>query len=400
MGKLWLFCGVLALTIGACGGGGGGSSAPATGGNNNPGGTSAFDNTIGLPACPAGNALFSVPPISLDLLQYWQPLGHMSPPAHVFPADHQYLTLFAANAGSAWPLLAPGNIRVYQVKASTTGGITDYGVYFQPCGDVRARFGHVTSLSAALLAAAGPLDQNCSTYLPAPNAPTTGCDSRQFKFELKAGEAMGTAKGLDFWLQDRRIAPLHFTNPARFVADSGYDTFHTVGASDYFTPAVAAQIAPKVGGIDPRTYSGSVFRTVAPQGGSIAVDVDGSAMGYWFNPAQAYPPESYHAALVPESLLPTSTQVFSIGLSQPNHGSEAIIGTFTPTTSGSVNRAFDTVTANGNIYCYQTSWHTGAVFLLQLSSASALRLEYREGPTSCAAQSPYAFTGAAFTYVR
>ena len=386
-----VFGSLMVFMLVACSGGGSGSGS----------GNTQFDDSLGLTSCPANNQVFSVSPLSLDQVEYWQPLGHLNPPAHTFPTDHQYVTLYQTSGISPLlPLLAPGDIRVFLVTSSKVGDITDYSIYFQPCGDVRARFGHVISLTAELLAAAGSLDQGCSTYSPTPNTSTTNCSSRTFRFDLKAGAQMGVAKGIDFWLQDRRIPSLHFTNSSRFSTEYGFDTFHTVAASEYFTSSAYYQIKPKIGGVDPRTYRGSIYRNEAPLGGTIAVDVDGAVMGYWFNPKQPSYPESYHASLVPDSLLPDILQVFSVGVSQPNSPTEPIIGTFTPTTSGKVNRSFDSVTADGSIYCYEITFHMGSVFLLQLTNASTLRLEFRNGPTTCAQHSPYTFTANSFDYVR
>lgn len=402
MNKHWgilgvVLCGALAI-LASCGGGGG------VGGGGAGGGSTQYDYTHGLAACPAGNAQFSVPPLDLDRVQYWEPLGHQSPPAHVFPTDHQYVVLAQTDPATfsgppTLPLMAPADVRIYAISASTVAGITDYSVYFMPCGDLQARFGHVTSLSAEVLAAAGSLNVACTTYQPAPGSTVTSCNSNDFKLDVKAGAAIGTAKGVDFWLRDRRVVPLHFANPGHFpVGDTVFDMFHTVGASDYFTTSVSSRIAPKIGGPDPRTYIGSTYRTKTPLSGTIGVDVDGTAMGHWFNAAQAYPPESYHASLVRDSLLPDNLQVFSIGVSQPNTG--AILGTFTPTTSGDINRSFDGVTADGNTYCYQVSWHQGSVFLLKMVNATTLRLEFRDGPTGCVQHTPYTFTANAFDYVR
>ena len=104
--------------------------------------------------------------------------------------------------------------------------------------------------------------------------------------------------------------------------------------------------------------------------------------------------------MIPDSVLGDTTQLFSLGLSQPNSSTEAIIGTFTPVRSGVVNRTFDQVTADGNIYCYEITFHSGAVVLMQLTNANTLRLEFRNGPTTCLQHTPFAFTANTFDYVR
>jgi hypothetical protein len=386
-----------AIALASCGGG-------------SSGGTGAGDPapsalTAGLPACPGGNELFTVPPVALDQVLGWEPLGHMGPPGHTFPTDHQYLytTAFGQPAD---PLLsiavvAPANVRVTQLFRSTYAGssVADYSVFFQPCADVQARFGHVVTLPAELLAAAGPIDKFCNTYEPSPGHPTTLCQSAPFRFDVAAGQPLGTmghggSISLDWWLQDRRAAPLHFANPSRFAGYNGSDGFdeaHIVPASAYYAPAVAAQIAAKLGRFD-----GKVQRTAAPTGGSIAVDVDGTARGYWFNPAQPYPPEAFHAALAPDYVTPAGLQVFSLGLSQ---GNAAVYATFTPLPAGSVNRAFETVAADGLLYCWEPLERQN-VIVAQLIDSATLKLEVRPGVATCAAAAPYAFSANAVTYKR
>jgi hypothetical protein len=233
----------------------------------------------------------------------------------------------------------------------------------------------------------------------------TQCSSRRFVYDAAAGETIGTAGdggsiALDWWLQDRRAAGVHFTNPARFAGfdnSNGFSEGKTVGASDYFTAAVAAQVAAKVG-----RYDGKLPRSAPPLGGTIGVDVDSTARGYWFSPAQpAFPPEAYHAALAPDYITPDTVQAFSIGLSQP-HSAQALptafYASFRTRDTGNVNRAFESVHANGATYCYETQ--PGGVVLIQLVDPLTLRVEVRTGMTACAPLAPYAFGANAFDYKR
>ncbi|MBI2770950.1 MAG: hypothetical protein HYX47_15100 [Burkholderiales bacterium] len=382
-----------------CGGGGGGGST-----GSNTGSTSNGTFSSGLAACPAGNEIFSVPPVALEQVRGWEPLGHMNPSAHTFPTDHQYLytTAFGQpnNPQLSIPVVAPSDIRITQLyKGSTGGGTPDYSVFFQPCADLGARFGHVVTLTPELLAAAGPITQNCQTYQASPGVNTTLCQSAIFKFDVKAGQQVGTLGGgvsitLDWWLQDRRISPLYFTNPTRFSTyngGDGFDEFHIVPASAYYTPAVAALIAPKLGRFD-----GTLQRTTAPTGGTIVVDVAGTARGYWFNPSQPFPPESSHAALVPDYVTPNTLQVFSLGVSQ---ATGSLLATFVPVATGTVNRAFEHVTADGNVYCYEPV-EGQRIVLVQLTDATTLKVDVRPGASSCAAAAPYVMAANAATYKR
>src|SRR4051812_493162 len=85
-----------AAALFACGGGGGGSD-----GGGSPAGSSTSDGGMfssGLTACPAGTQVFTASPVALAQVRGWEPLGHVGPPGHTFPTDHQYLytTLFGS----------------------------------------------------------------------------------------------------------------------------------------------------------------------------------------------------------------------------------------------------------------------------------------------------------------
>lgn len=397
----------LVALLTACGGGGAGGSNNL--GVANPNTT----NVAGLFECPPGNAIFSIPPVALANVVGWEPLGHLSPPSHTFPTDHQYL--YVANPslnGSlpqtrpSYPLIAPANIRVVMIASSTnsTSGTTDYSIYFQTCADVAGQFGHVGTLAGPLAALVSTISQHCNIYEPAPGFPVMQCQSGNLSIDISAGTQIGTvgdggSLALDWWLQDRRVLPLHFANAPRFsVRPDSFDIAHTVGASDYFIPSMASQIAAKMGRFD-----GAMKRTFLPLGGSIAVDVDATARGYWFKNGQPYPPESSHAALVPDYVTPDSVQVFSLGISQANVGSR--LQTFAPISSGSVNRAFETVTADGNTYCYEFNsnlffGNAANIILVQLVNSTTLRIEVSPQFTRCTAATPYNFSVNAVTYQR
>jgi hypothetical protein len=210
---------------------------------------------------------------------------------------------------------------------------------------------------------------------------------------------LGTAGGdpqhaiaMDFSFWDSRITPIVFANPARFgILSDGFDAYHDVAASDYFVEPLKTQVAALLG-----TYDGSVHRTIAPLGGTIAVDIAGTAMGHWYNPTQPVNPETPHLAIAPDNVNPNMIG-FSVGLSLPVWG--LALQEFLPVNSGLVNRNPGQVTADGNIYCYESpgNW----IMLMKMPTSSTLQLEGRPGAASCAAAQPWTFkSGASFTYSR
>jgi hypothetical protein len=357
--------------------------------------------SAGLKPCGAGTAMFTVPPIDLTKLGGWVPLGNLNPPAHTFPTDHQYLYLPFTNASlapAAVDVVAPAKMFITRARRTTysTKG-PDYSIEFSPCTEVHGEFGHVTTVVQAVLGQLGAFDQGCNTYSPDPATIVTACYTKPLGISIEAGAPIGTAGGaagvlaMDFSLFDSRVTKLSYANASRWQSSSdAFDHFHVVAASDYFAEPAKSQVAARVG-----AYDGRVKRTVAPLGGTIETDVAGSAQGAWFSPGQPTYPESPHLAIVPDNVDPTQIS-FSFGTSQP--GTSAATRTFTPASSGTLNRNPSQIAAGSQVYCYQFGF--GGIVLVQLVDASTLRVEGRGATTSCGA-GPYVFTtGATFDYVR
>lgn len=407
MRKLFLPALILALLATACGGGGGGGTSSSS--NNSsvtPGGSSSSsDSSHGTATCQGGNAVFTTTPLPLNNVIGWVPLGAMEPPGHAFPTDHQYLYYGSPSTpgNTTLNVVAPSDLRIWMIYQDT-GAQNTFDIWIEPCAQVIGRLGSLTGLASDVAAAAGAINQSCQGF-----GSYQQCQ-KALTYDVKAGAVIGTINSateyaLDWWLWDSRATPIHLTDPAKFTSgpQPGFTAANIVPASAYFTAAVAAQIAPKVGSFD-----GTQQRTTAPVDGTLAVDVDGTARGYWFNPSQPYPPDNYHAALAPDNITPSTTEVFSLGVSQANisqGGGSGVRGAFTPVLSGLVNRAFETVTSDGNIYCYtpvieNTAGQSGLI-ILQMPDANTLKIEVQAlTGGNCAAAQPWAFTSNAVTYKR
>lgn len=356
-----------------------------------------------LGACAQGTALLTVPPVALADVGGWVPLGAVGPPGHTFPTDHQYLYLATFTTPALQrpvDLVAPGNVTITRARRSTysTDGHSDFSLQFSPCKETAGEFGHVATIAPALLSQLGPLDHGCNSYSPNPGLIVSTCYTRSIAVQVSAGDALGTVGGapnpasLDFSFWDRRLTALRYANPSRWIVNNdGFDNSHVVPASDYFAEPARSEIAAKLGSFD-----GRVRRTTAPRGGTIELDVPGSAQGAWLNPSQPTHPESAHLAIVPDNIDPTQI-VVSMGLSQP--GFSAGQYRFAPASAGLVNRHPAQITADGQIYCFEPQF--GGVILLRLVDATTLRTEARAAASSCASQQPWAFnTGASFDYKR
>jgi hypothetical protein len=401
IGRWLLVLGGSAL-IAACGSHGDSSTSPAGKGGNTP-----LQNgriPLNSVTCGTKTALLIITPIPLSSMNGWVPLGQLSPSGHTFPVDHQYLYINAGFAPTTFrqpTLVAPADMYVTYIHAGTTTppGLSDYTIEFSICTEVYGQFGHVATIAPSLLAQVGAIDQGCQTYSPNPGTNVTTCETKQVAVAVHAGDAIGTAGGdpphsiaLDFSLWDSRVPAITFANSSRWpVASDGFDSYHDVAASDYFVEPIKSQVTALLG-----TYDGSVHRTIAPLGGTIAVDIAGTAMGHWYNPTQPVNPETPHLAIAPDNVNPNVIG-FSVGQSQP--GWTIGLQEFLPMNAGNVNRNPGQVTADGNIYCYESPgiW----IMLLKMPTSTTLQLEGRQGAASCAAAQPWTFNnGASFTYSR
>jgi hypothetical protein len=350
----------------------------------------------GIAKCPTGTAILTVSPIALTSITGWVPLGNLNPPAHTFPTDHQYLYYSIGTPVTApIPLVAPAAMYVSRAKRSTySTGQRDYSIEFQPCAETKGEFGHVATLTFELDAAVGAFDQNCNTYSPNPGLTVTQCSTKNVAVKLAAGDPMGflgsgsTSLALDFSFWDSRVTPIVFANTNRwFVSPDGFDRYHVVPASDYYTEPMTSQVAAKLGSFD-----GATKRTIAPLGGTIAADSTG-IQGHWFVTGQPTFPESPHLAIARDNVDPRR-YVISIGTSQPGFGGGSFI--FTPQATGIINLEPSAVVATSGIVCYQPQ--NGSVILIsRLTNLLpwVIRVERRAAASTCVSQQPYAFTAGA-----
>ncbi len=348
--------------------------------------------------CP-NRPLFTVPPIDPKDFLTIIPLGNLSPPDHIIPTDHIYLTVKDNNKidpTKAVPVMAPGDITITRISHNTalkSGKVfsDDYAIDFSPCKDVRANFGHVTKLSDELKAVFDKASPGCQSHNPRPEDKYSYCNA-DVSYKLSAGAAIGeagggTSTGLDWRLVDRRSMPLVWANPKRYRDDQ----FHFACPIDLYDPKIKAELYERFGG-----YGGQK-RTVEPRCGEVNQDKPGTAQGNWISgDGLIDQPEQWSKtlALVHDNADPT-IGVVSIG---------GVIGEptkiqFTPKHEGTLNREFGEVLPDGKIYCYQgemrraqdQSQPANLAFnrieslqrvIIQLISANSMKIELQNGSCS------------------
>ena len=210
--------------------------------------------------------------------------------------------------------------------------------------------------------------------------------------KARTGELLGTAGGqaggsqaLDWVTEDFRMTPLNFINNSRFIG-AGQDYSRYVACPlDYFTTGVHDALYGLLGGTPINgNFSTILKRTAVPLCGTTDYDVPGTAQGNWFignmQKGAAFIEDPNLALIYDE--INMSIGIFSVGTSMSSLGLQSGAYYFVPSSSGTVNRNFNSITPDANIYCYQTTQQTFSSYeiprkpaiLLQLVNSTHLRI--------------------------
>ena len=161
-----------------------------------------------------------------------------------------------------------------------------------------------------------------------------------------AGEGIGQAV-FDFGTYDKRIPAHQFANPKRW--EHREQMLHVVCALDYYNSPLKEQLKQRLGSAEQ-----GVKRTIEPICGTVAQDVVGSAQGIWVNPGSGpIGPENNYLGLLHDNLDPR-IPIFSVGELGAKVGLNYGTYTFTPASSGLVNREFKDIKSDSKIYCFET----------------------------------------------
>ena len=377
-----------------------------------------------LTACD-GSVLYSYSPLALENLTAIEPLGHVEGGGHTFPINHVYLDLklYQNRTAITSAVLSPGNITVWKIyrnvfysnQSMSVVLMTDYSISYSPCQNVAGFFYHLSNLSDLLLSNF-TAPYSCGIATPGGTS-TAGqeiyqsCD-KYVNIKVNAGERIGTAggepppagaQGLDWLMEDFRMAPLPFANDSRFDGVGQDYSRYVACPLDYFPTDLHNSLYGLLGGYPINANLGNLTvmkRTTPPFCGTTAQDVPGTAQGNWFvagapmgDDFTEYP----NLALVHDNIN-TTLGVFSVGTSMRPSGLGPDAYYFNPSATGLVNTDFEHVTSDGNVYCYQavekvfsfTQAPLTPVIILQLISPTHLRIEMI-GTNSCGA-GPWQFT--------
>ena len=281
-------------------------------------------------------------------------------------------------------LYSAGNLTVSRiiVEERRESGLTDYAMTLMLCEDITLVFGHVSSLSADLF---GDTSSFKDWHFVKEYGGASGRDIRRwdkdYDVRVTAGEVLGTAGGnpgqwaWDFAIFDQRHPAENVANPDRYGG----------GAPIVACPLSYFEEGPVLDQLVALVNRDKVEGEALPCG-SVIQDLPGTAQGNWYLFGTGnYPdtiPAGPHLALVHDNIHPLRG-AFSVGTSVS--GLRPDVYHFNPQTSGRVNLDFSQVTADDNVYCYDSLYHywgepisPADSILLQLTSETTLRIEKRD----------------------
>jgi hypothetical protein len=262
-------------------------------------------------------------------------------------------------------------------------GHEDYTVDFRLCRDVSGWFGHVSSVAERLLVPEGDW-RDCQQYSTAIET-VQSCQASLDRVVVAAGEAIGTGgfsialglMGLDFGLLDERVGN-YYVAAWRHPEPS----FHSICPWEQFEPTLQAQLYGKLAD---KGRSG-IVPAGAPRCGTMEVDVAGTAKGVWAEPGVTQPAagdETRYITLANYPYRPEDHLALSLGPAALG----AMVAVVPRVTAGRVNRAFESVTPDGLVYCYGPDIHFATTsWLLSVTGPSALsirRVSHASGPGPC-----------------
>ena len=326
-----------------------------------------------LPECK--NPLLTLSPVPLDSITAIEPIGSSNPPEHTLASisSDTYIAVTGQGTTQTTPLVAPGDmwIILIQPRYGVTQDPEDHVIKYAFCKNVYGVVDHVKSFSSEMKALVDaytcpnsrskPGDSDCPVLLLEP---------------IKAGTPLGTVGRLqgnfNFGTWDLRVTH-NFISPKRH----GQLSLHSTCPFNYYSSPLRETL---LGKLEMEGKDGSC--------GTVLYDIPGTLQGDWFvGDAVIFRYADWPKLLFfgTDNRFPSQSVIAASGMfiSKPTKW------LFAAQSSGKTNRRFDQVTADGSLYCYDNNgvhpyknYEKGVVsgrIIVQLTSATELKIEYREG---------------------
>jgi len=324
-----------------------------------------------LPSCGDRKDFFTVSPVDVHEIDDITPLGNLAPPGHTLPTEHIYIAVSEQRSTTEIiPLRAPGDIVITSVTSNSdfmAPEREEYSIRFSLCEDVHGYYNHVKALSDDLKEEISKV--KCAQF---GDGGGDSCE-KGISYKVAAGTVIGGVGHLqgnfDLGIYDTRTI-LEYVNMDRYSKER---SIYIVCPLDYFEQKVQAELYKKIA------------REEAPRCGIVLQDVPGTLQGNWFfGDSNQIWPWDQHLSFVHLNDDPNYKVISAGGVFI-----DAGFWKFIPTHSGTVNRDFDEVRANGKVYCYDNlkSRISGqndlsGRIIVELTSGIDLKIEHQPGNCS------------------
>ncbi|PKB71079.1 MAG: hypothetical protein BZY87_07455 [SAR202 cluster bacterium Io17-Chloro-G6] len=320
----------------------------------------AYPGLLSLPECSASTQL-TIAPLADDAYEMILPLGLLTTPQWVLPSSHVYYQLvreISPSGGYGSPAIAdvraPADIRILGVDSSESmggpqGDYTDYEITFAPCQGRMYKLLHVSTMNAQLQQLFDATEaQSCTEY--GGGTTQNRLCVKKLNLDMAVETVIGTTGGkvssaMDLEAYDLAGPSLAYANPARMGGRvESLLRLKVACPFDDFAPEVRESQLARIGDI-----GANRLRTAEPLCGEVMQDIPGTAQGNWYAGGTESPVGwNQQLGLLHDYIDPTLATI-SIGGILTGHGNWL----FEPEPSGSTNRDFSAVTADGTTYCFQ-----------------------------------------------
>ncbi len=311
-----------------------------------------------LPACD--NQTLTIPPVDLDLVSNITPLGNFNPPGHALPTDHMYFYMLDEGPDTV-TLYAPGDIYMTSVWAHDVSVEGDYALTYHLCDQEWGIFGHVKGFSEEVQAIFA--DTECADW----KENVENICSRETVAFVPAGTPLGfiyRGGTLDWGSYDNRYE-LDFVNKSRLGdPDSKPRALYTTCPLDPYVEQVKDDLY------------GKISRTKEPRCGAIMHDILGTLQGNWYYDGEIVDPKVAWGGDEHLSFTEYNTDPNQLAISAGGIFTDPRVLIFDPMDEGFTNRAFEDITPDGNIYCYE-GWGLAGRYLAQMVSDTQISIEHQ-----------------------
>ncbi|MBA4421340.1 MAG: hypothetical protein C0391_09355 [Anaerolinea sp.] len=322
------------------------------------------------------------------------PLGNINPPGHTSPVDHIYFdTMYEGRI----PLYAPADAWITHVTEilyqDDTGNYisSDFGLTYTLCKGLVLDLAGYTGISSRLREKLDEVRSECVYGInKIGHDKVEGQCHYNVTIPVVSGEELGYTQAE---MKDNRLTlPLevwaaNYNVPAR--ADVNWDFYnddryaHIMCLFDLYSGDLKDQYYQKFGYYDTKHKKEQanqepefIARTIEPRCGQVNQDLTGTIQGMWYagKPGERnLESQGKGLAFLHNNIDPTMAEI-SIG----GTIMDPLAVLFQPRHSGFVDREPSEVTADGNIYCFNTRDDKGKV-LVQLMDDHHMKVENQDG---------------------